>query len=476
MLLAVIAGLAAYILWIRPSSVTGFKDISGYAAAPQVDYLQSIGVLQGYRDGTFRPAQPVSRAEFIAMLNRAHKFTALAPVGLGGVKSGQWYYEDLRRAAAAGYLPNYPPGYTDFDQAIIREEAAYMLAGAIPVEGTLAAGMVFTDGSSITETYRQAALYVTATGFMNAYPDGSFRPGEVISRADAAMLVRNSLKPDFQLADRVNVKDYGAIGDGASDDTEAINKAIMAASAQNIKTVYIPAGKYLINALESVRPLSHMRLCLAPYAVLQAIPNDSENYAVIRMENLAEVEIRGGTIIGEREAHTGTTGQWGMGIDMEGCSDITVSDVSIANCWGDGIYIGSTKAQNYCEDILIERFDLDNNRRQGISLISGRNVTIRDGVIANTQGHLPQAGIDLEPNEYDESMQEILIENLQTINNAGYGIDFWLGQCAGSSRQFSLTIRNHRDKGSGKGALRTDNIRDCLDNPDLYRFDFVLDN
>jgi len=475
MLLAVIAGLAAYILWIKPASITGFKDISGYAAAPHIDFLRTIGVLQGYRDGTFRPAQPVSRAEFIAMLNRTHNFTALATVGFGGVASGPWYYEDLGRAAAAGYLPPYPQGYTDFDQAITREEAAYMLAGVIPAQGSPAPGISFTDGSSITGTYRPAVSYAAAAGFMNAYPDGSFRPGEAISRADAAVLVRNSLKPGFQLADRINPMDYGAIGDGASDDTEAINKAIRAASAQNIRTVYIPAGTYLINALESVRPLSHMRVYLAPNAVLQAIPNGSENYAVIRMENLADVEIRGGTIIGEREAHTGTTGQWGMGIDMEGCSGITVSDISIANCWGDGIYIGSTNAQNYCEDILIERFDLDNNRRQGISLISGRNVTIRDGIIANTQGHPPQAGIDLEPNEFDESMQDILLENLQTINNAGFGIDFWLGQCAGSPRQFSLTIRNHRDKASGEGSLHTDNIRDCLDNPGLYNFDFIRD-
>lgn len=476
MLLAVIAGLAAYLSWIKPASMTGFKDTPGYAAAPQIDFLQAIGALQGYRDGTFRPGQPVSRAEFIAMLNRAHNFKALAPVGFTGVKSSQWYYDELSRAEAAGYLPGYPQGSVDFGQAITREEAAYMLAGVIPGEGMPAPGIFFTDGSSITENYRQAVLYVTAAGFMNAYPDGSFRPGETISRAEAAVLVRNSLKPGFQLADGINVKDYGAKGDGASDDTGAINKAILAASARDSKTVYIPAGTYLINALESVRPLSHMRLCLAPNAVLQAIPNDSEDYAVIRMVNLDDVEIRGGTIFGEREEHTGTTGQWGMGIDMEGCSEIAISDISIADCWGDGIYIGSTEARNYCQDILIERFDLDNNRRQGISLISGRNVTIRDGVIANTQGHPPQAGIDLEPNEFDESMQDILIENLQTINNAGYGIDFWLGQCAGSPRQFSLTIRNHRDKGSGKGALHTANIRDCLDNPDLYNFAFVLNN
>ena len=46
----------------------------------------------------------------------------------------------------------------------------------------------------------------------------------------------------------INVKNYGAVGDGATDDTAAINAAIAAASTKSAKTLYLPMGVYLISS------------------------------------------------------------------------------------------------------------------------------------------------------------------------------------------------------------------------------------
>ena len=50
--------------------------------------------------------------------------------------------------------------------------------------------------------------------------------------------------------------------------------------------------------------------------------------------------LSGGRIIGDRDNHLGTTGEWGHGIMIRGSSRVTVRDIHISRCWGDGVSIG----------------------------------------------------------------------------------------------------------------------------------------
>src|SRR5690348_5819104 len=85
-----------------------------------------------------------------------------------------------------------------------------------------------------------------------------------------------------------------------------------------------------------------MRLKLDPLAQVKAIANSSDRYIMFKLWNLNNVEITGGQIIGERVAHVGTTGQWGYGVAIQGSSKVFVHDISISNCWGDGVFIGTS--------------------------------------------------------------------------------------------------------------------------------------
>lgn len=216
--------------------------------------------------------------------------------------------------------------------------------------------------------------------------------------------------------------------------TADIQDMIDAVEAKGGGTVYLPEGEYWIDTETSIVMKSGVNLEMADNAILYAIANDAENYAVIKCSDISNVKISGGQIVGDRNTHTGSSGEWGMGIDIEGCNNIIVSGVKIYNCWGDGIYIGSSETQKYCYNVIVEYFLCSNNRRNGISIISGKYITLRNGTINYSKGTLPEDGIDLEPNAADEWMQNILIQNVVSSHNGtpasefgGADISIWFG-------------------------------------------------
>lgn len=213
----------------------------------------------------------------------------------------------------------------------------------------------------------------------------------------------------------VNVKSKGAKGNGTTDDTAAIQSAIDQVSGTG-GTVWIPAGTYLIDAIVSIRIKKSMTLRMSKKTILKAIPNNKEGYNIIIIKDTTNVNIIDGTLLGDREVHSGVTGEWGMGISLLNASSTSIIGVTVRNCWGDGFYI-SQKSKN----IKICSVIADNNRRQGMSIISVDGMIVKNSVFKNTTGTAPQAGIDLEPNEGD-TIRNVQLLNSKIMDNKGAGI------------------------------------------------------
>ena len=218
----------------------------------------------------------------------------------------------------------------------------------------------------------------------------------------------------------VNVRDSGAVGDGATDDTAAFARAI-ATLALTGGTIFVPAGVYLIDPVQAVRLTDNLTLSLAPDAVLQAIPVTSANTGIIWVRNAKNVRVEGGTIVGERNGHLGTTGEWGMGIRCEGSSDMTIDGVNVRDCWGDGIYVGNSAANRESQRVTITNCTVRNNRRQGLSMVGCIGGLIADSEFTDTNGTGPEAGIDLEPNP-GYRVTGVTIRNCVAARNKSYGI------------------------------------------------------
>lgn len=235
----------------------------------------------------------------------------------------------------------------------------------------------------------------------------------------------------------VDVRDFGAVGDGVADDTAAFQAAanFVAPTGGDIT---VPNGSFIIDPTAAtdvgiwvnaggVEIFSNTRLLMSPGTILKAKTNTKSVYKVLRVFNADNVVIQGGSILGDRDTHTGATGEWGYGISVMGSRNVTIRDIAITKCWGDGVNLQRRTVDGFTaafanQGVLLQRVRSLNNRRQGISLESGVDVHILDCEGSYNSGTAPSAGLDIEPPTEQGIMQGIRVTNFVAKGNGGRGI------------------------------------------------------
>ncbi len=231
------------------------------------------------------------------------------------------------------------------------------------------------------------------------------------------------LKSSSQCFSRIRIKgtwNVPVINADLFDDLSYDNalKDVMALSDSSIRNkIYIGEGKYQVTAYKNgdvcIPVSSNTEIQID--GDIWLTPNGYRNSYIIQATG-SNIIIHGkGAIIGDKHTHTGTSGEWGMGIDVEDAHHVTIAGLTIKDCWGDCIYVGSNST-----DIKIEKCKLDHGRRQGISVTSANGLLIRDCFITNVSGTAPEYAIDIEPNK-NETVDNVQIENI-SVNNCNGGI------------------------------------------------------
>ncbi len=281
--------------------------------------------------------------------------------------------------------------------------------------GDTTVGTITGSGNTVTYTAPAAAGSHTLTAISAA--DTS----KQASAAVTVQAVQGGCAPAPTSPLVVSVKTYGAKGDGLTDDTAAIQAAIEVVAGTG-GTLLVPDGTYMINAIlnnyQGLQLRSNMTFRMSSGAVLKAIPNGSANYSILLLPRVSNVNIIGGTLEGDRSTHTGTGGESGMGIFVASSQNVYIEGVTAKECWGDGFYVGGSAGTT---NITLCNVVADHNRRQGLSVVYADGVVVKNSTFKNTQGTLPEAGIDIEPNA-GETVANMQILGCTFTNNSGGGI------------------------------------------------------
>jgi len=175
----------ALVLLVTAVPTLGFSssDLAGHFAERQMEEFFDRGLIRTFDDGTARPDYPMTRAEMYSMINRVFGFRETAVIGFVDVTPDDWYFVEIARAMAAGYIIGADSAESLPFNTVTRAEAAAILvsvAGLTPFAG---GAEQFRDVSagSWGAPYIGAAV---SAGLMNGHADGSFRPDANITRAE----------------------------------------------------------------------------------------------------------------------------------------------------------------------------------------------------------------------------------------------------------------------------------------------------
>ena len=160
---------------------------------PKLNTADHFAYVQGYPDGTVKPAGNITRAETAAILFRlmddaSRKTYYSTKSGFRDVASGSWYNTYVATLNNAGVITDSSNGYFRPNEAITRAELAAMLA---KFSETTGAANYFNDVSA--KYWAANAIAICAKlGWITGYPDGTFRPDRNVTRAELMAMINRA--------------------------------------------------------------------------------------------------------------------------------------------------------------------------------------------------------------------------------------------------------------------------------------------
>lgn len=214
------------------------SDLAGHWAEKQISNWNAQGIIKGYEDRSFKPDKEITRAEFVTLINKTFGFAKKSAISFSDVNFGDWYYDEISKAKAAGYLSGYGDGTIKPNNRITRQEVALIFYQLLKLQdtGTMLVLNQFTDEDSIPAWSRSAVATLVSGKYMSGYPDGSYQPTRPTTRAEAAALLSKTVG--------VLLNTPGTYGPAEGTETIAGNLMVAAAGIK-LRNMTITGNLYL---------------------------------------------------------------------------------------------------------------------------------------------------------------------------------------------------------------------------------------
>jgi len=173
-----------------PANGSPFDDVKPNYASEAILHLASLGVLDGTGPRRFEPLKPVTRAEFVAMLDRLF---GLVPVqsaipAFADLKESAWHYGWVQAGLSVGFVQGVSTDSFQPGRAVTRQEAAVLLARAIKQSPNpnVDAPPPYHDAEEIASWAEPYTSRLYRLSLMKGDSNGDFRPGASLTRQEAA--------------------------------------------------------------------------------------------------------------------------------------------------------------------------------------------------------------------------------------------------------------------------------------------------
>ncbi|BBC22258.1 DUF1565 domain-containing protein [Pseudanabaena sp. ABRG5-3] len=188
-----------------PTTQVAFKDVpANYWGQTFIQELASRNIIKGFPDGSFRPNDPVTRAQFAAILSQAmNKPATRSNVAFADVASNFWAAAAIQKAYATGFMSGYSITTFRPNENISRVQILVSLANGLgysPTKSTDSTLQVYSDANTIPAYARNSVAAATENRMVVNYPNLKIlNPNQTATRAEVAAFIYQSLVRSGQI-------------------------------------------------------------------------------------------------------------------------------------------------------------------------------------------------------------------------------------------------------------------------------------
>lgn len=182
-----------------PSEVgisTSFSDLDGHWAAAFVSALVNKGLISGFPDGTFQPSTPITRAQYAALITKTFQLPASKNLNkFTDIKPDFWAAPAIFSAAEMGFISGFPDGTFRPGQNLTKTQALVSIVNGLKLSGGNPNVLtVYGDRAQIPSYATNAIAVATQKLLVVNYPQTSqLEPLREITRAEVAALIYQAL-------------------------------------------------------------------------------------------------------------------------------------------------------------------------------------------------------------------------------------------------------------------------------------------
>lgn len=169
-------------------SIVTISDAANHWAKEAIERWSTRGIVKGVSADKFEPNRPVTRSEWVSLLNRVFQLQTGTKTGFTDVPSDKWYAADVSTAVYGDYVQGFADGTFRPTATLSRAEAAVSISRLLKLPAA-SSEISFGDQKAIKEWSKEAIQSVVEQGIIAGYSNHTFQPSKPLTRAEAVSLV-----------------------------------------------------------------------------------------------------------------------------------------------------------------------------------------------------------------------------------------------------------------------------------------------
>lgn len=381
-----------------PTAAFAATDTQGHWAGSVLAKWESQALISGYEDGTIRPDHEISRAEFVALVNRVAGYQAAgSTVKFSDVKTGDWYAGQVAIAVNEGYIGGFEDNTFRPNDSVTRAQAAAIIARIKNLPSDTARANQFADAAATPDWAKGVVGAVANAGYMIGDEANNFNAEKALTRAEAvASLDRVFGVKDLAAQTLTLSATEGVIAKGASKTitaTSSVEGAVITAvsSDTDVATVTVKDGKVTIKGVEKG-------------SATITVTAKADGYKIATATYTVDVTAAGGAGGGGGSSSGGNHG------NNTPSTDVNAGEVDVS----DGVIEGATEAAAVAVNNILKALDAGADSGDKVEALTNAATSENSSAVTKVAANAAAKYLTENPNATDEEVQKAAEDAVET--------------------------------------------------------------